>query len=85
MAGMPAYDGWLRAWALLTDEQLEAAARDYIWLAHVSPDTGTIRCHEVLDEVERRGRPDILERARKVVNRRSPWRNRTVRRTHVLR
>ena len=52
---MPAYDGWLKAWARLTDEQLETAARDYIWLAQVNPDTDTKRRNEIIAEVEGRG------------------------------
>ena len=53
--GMPAYDGWLKAWARLTDEQLETAARNYIWLAQVNPDTDTKRRNEIIAEVEGRG------------------------------
>jgi hypothetical protein len=77
--GMPAYDGWLKAWPLLTDEELESAARDYIWLAQVSPGTDAKRRNEVIAEVERRGRPDILKRARKLVKRTLPWKNRAAR------
>jgi hypothetical protein len=53
--GMPAYDGWLKAWVRMTDDQLKTATRDYIWLAQVNPDTDTKRRNETIAEVEGRG------------------------------
>jgi hypothetical protein len=53
--GMPAYDGWFKAWVRMTDDQLKTATRDYIWLAQVNPDTDTKRRNEIIAEVEGRG------------------------------
>ncbi len=53
----------------MTDEELEGAAHDYIWLAEhqesiVGRSAYTVRRDQVVAECERRNRLDIVKRAR---------------------
>jgi hypothetical protein len=41
----------------MSDEKLEAAARDYFWLSENSPEAGTRRWQEIVAEFERRRKP----------------------------
>jgi hypothetical protein len=61
---MPLDNGWAEVWARMTDEELESAARDYIWLAGACPEVHAKRCDEVIEEAKRRGKPEIIRRAK---------------------
>ena len=56
-------------WSQLSDEDLRHAARYYVWLADAYPDLHTERLQEVIAEVNRRGKPEILREARDSVSR----------------
>jgi hypothetical protein len=49
----------------MSDEELQATACDYLWLAKHSPQASTARLTEIIVETERRGKPEIISRARK--------------------
>jgi hypothetical protein len=55
-------------WAQMTDEALESSARDYIWSAEIGVEIGrrqyTSRRDQIIVEAERRGKPEIITRAR---------------------
>ena len=55
---------WTHSWGQMSDGDLEQAARYYLWLSVAFPDLHTERLAEIIAEVERRGRPDILAQAR---------------------
>lgn len=53
----------------MTDEELESAARDYLWMAEqqdslVGRETYALRRNQVVAECERRDRMDIVNRLR---------------------
>ena len=56
----------------ISDAKLEETARDYIWMAEVGPEVGRghyIRNRDMtIAECERRGRPEIIDRARSRAN-----------------
>jgi len=56
-------------WSQLSDEDLRHAARYYLWLAEAYPDLHTERLQEVITEVNRRGKPEILQEAKDSVSR----------------
>ena len=56
-------------WDQMSDKDLEYAARYYYWLAEVFPDFRSQRLDEVVAEVERRGKPEILRHAKASVSR----------------
>lgn len=51
-------------WAQMSDPELESAARYYLWLATNFPDLQNQRLDEIVAEVSRRGKPEILEQAK---------------------
>jgi len=53
----PLPEGWAGVWARMSDERLEAAARDYFWLSENSQEAGTRRWLEIVAEFERRRKP----------------------------
>ena len=48
----------------MTDEELESAAHDYIWLADTCSVLHTKRHDEIIAEADRRGNPEIIQRAK---------------------
>jgi hypothetical protein len=48
----------------MTDDELESAARDYLWLAGTCPALHANRRDEVIAEAERRGKSEIVRRAK---------------------
>jgi hypothetical protein len=48
----------------MNDHELESAARYYLWLATNFPDLQNHRLNEIIAEVSRRGKPEILEQAK---------------------
>jgi hypothetical protein len=77
--------GWRQVWAGMSDQELEDAARDYFWLSeHIPPCLGN-RIEEIIAETSRRGRPDILQRAKKGPETPRVWRRRGPRPTTRLR
>jgi hypothetical protein len=78
MTGMAKPDGsggWQEVWARMSDKELESAARDYIWLAGTEPNNHRGRRDEIVAEAQRRGKPEIIERAGKLTRRSSPWKS----------
>jgi hypothetical protein len=51
-------------WVQMNDHELESAARYYLWLATNFPDLQNHRLNEIIAEVSRRGKPEILEQAK---------------------
>jgi hypothetical protein len=58
---MPFESSWNGIWARMTDEDLEAAARDYLWLAAVHPDLRAGRRDEVLQRSFAEEGPRLLD------------------------
>lgn len=48
----------------MSDQDLESAARYYLWLAQAFPDLEIQRLNEIIQETERRRKPEILTRAK---------------------
>ena len=57
-------DGWRLVWAEMTDEELEGRLFTYHWLARNTPNTHPGRIAQLEAEAVRRGRPDMVERAK---------------------
>ena len=51
-------------WGQMSDKDLESAARYYLWLMRQFPDLPNHRLDEIVAEVRRRGKPEILRHAR---------------------
>jgi hypothetical protein len=51
-------------WVQMSDYELESAARYYLWLATNFPDLQNHRLDEIVAEVSRRRKPEILEQAK---------------------
>jgi hypothetical protein len=55
-------------WAFLTDDELETIAPDYIWAAEAGDEAElsqfSARLDQLVAEAKRRGKPEIIERAR---------------------
>lgn len=51
-------------WVQMSDHELESAARYYLWLATNFPDLQNQRLDEIVAEVNRRAKPEILEQAK---------------------
>jgi hypothetical protein len=60
-------DPWLPVWSALSDESLEDRLRHYLWLSHVDPVMNQRRYEHLVAEAERRGKPEIVERAKQWV------------------
>ena len=65
---MPNDDDHPKPWAFLTDDELETLAPDYIWGAETGDETERLECASLLNhvvaEAQRRGKPEIIDRAR---------------------
>ena len=61
---MPAREGWPEVWSRMSDEELEVAAGDYLWVIQNSPVASTLRLDEIIAEAKRRGKADLVDRAR---------------------
>jgi hypothetical protein len=57
-------DGWQQVWAAMTDAELEGRLFMYLWLGIHTPNKHTGRVAQLIQEVERRGQPEMVERAR---------------------
>jgi len=64
---IPMPDNWLSVWAALSDEGLQKRLRYYLWLSMAVPDTHDRRVAQLMAEAQRRGKPEIIEGARKSV------------------
>jgi hypothetical protein len=55
-------------WAILTDDELETIAPDYIWAAETGGEAERSqfagRLDQIVAEAKRRGKPEIIDRAR---------------------
>lgn len=60
---------WAHHWGQMSDNELESAARYYLWLAKSFPDLRTQRLEEIVAEVSRRGKPEIMEQAKASIQR----------------
>lgn len=54
---------WQSVWAALTDDGLENRLRRYYWLTILSPHVYLARFLGLMREAERRGKPQIVEKA----------------------
>jgi hypothetical protein len=56
-------DGWAQVWAAFDDDRLEQTLYEYVWLAASTPNHHDSRIAQLKAEAERRGRPELIERA----------------------
>ena len=63
------HDVWTRIWAKMTDEQLEAVLNDYLWLQTKFEQARMIRIEQIIEEAGRRGKVDLMDRARRAIRR----------------
>jgi len=54
----------LHVWAALSDEALQKRLLYYLWLSTVTPGAYEKRLQQLTAEIERRGKPEMLEKAR---------------------
>ena len=64
MRAMPFDDGWPAVWQTFGDARREETLFHYLWLAETGPNKGTHRIDQLIAEAERRGRPELVDRAR---------------------
>ena len=57
-------DGWDSAWEKLSDESLEQRLSHYYWLSTLAPNIYQARLAVLIAETERRGKPEIVEKAK---------------------
>ena len=57
-------DGWKQVWAEMTDAELEDNLFTYLWLSLHTPNKHASRVAQLIQEAERRGKPEMVERAR---------------------
>lgn len=57
-------DNWLSVWSVLSDDGLEKRLRYYLWLARAVPATYDRRVAQLIEEAQRRGKPEIAEHAK---------------------
>ena len=50
-------------WAAMSDEELVKTLRDYLWLAAHVPGFKGDRCDQIIEEANRRRKPQIVEKA----------------------
>jgi len=62
-------DGFVSIWTALGDQALEKRLRYYLWLLKVQPGTPQPRLEQMIAEAERRGKPELVEKARQWVKR----------------
>lgn len=58
-------DSWREVWRSRTDSELEETLSQYLWLAANSPNHHQSRIRQLIEEAERRGKPEIIDRAKK--------------------
>ena len=58
-------DTWLSVWSALGDGALEKRLRYYLWLSTVVPGSQQRRVEQLIAEAQRRGKPEIVDNARK--------------------
>jgi len=56
--------GWKQVWAEMTDSELEDRLFTYLWLSIRTPNAHAGRVAQLIEEVERRGQAEMVERAR---------------------
>ena len=61
---MPFQDGWPEIWHRFSDEQLEQNLYEYLLLTGSGPGGQDRRIDQLIAEAERRGKPEIVERAK---------------------
>ena len=61
--GVQREDDWLPVWSALSDESLEQRLRHYLWIEKSAPRISLGRADQLKAEAERRGKPEIIERA----------------------
>jgi hypothetical protein len=54
--------GWKQVWAEMTDSELEDRLFTYLWLSLNTPNGHAGRIAQLIQEAERRGQPDMVER-----------------------
>ena len=57
-------DGWKQVWAEMTDAELEERLFTYLWLSLNTINPHADRVAQLIQEAERRGKPEMVERAR---------------------
>lgn len=55
---------WAQEWNQMSDDDLESAARYYLWLATSFPEIQNRRLGEIVAEANRRKKPEIIEQAK---------------------
>jgi hypothetical protein len=56
-------DGWPQVCASLDDERLASTLFDYLWLVASTPNDHAGRIAQLKAEADRRGKPELIERA----------------------
>ena len=59
------HDDLARVWAEFDDARLESTLFEYLWLAVNSPNSHANRIGQLIAEAERRGKPKLVESAKK--------------------
>ena len=54
-------------WVQMSDQDLESAARYYLWLEQRFPDLPNHRLKEIIAETNRRAKPEILNNAKAAI------------------
>lgn len=62
-------DTWLPVWAALSDETLGQRLRHYFWLSIKAPYVYPGRFEQLAAEAKRRGKPEMVDRAKQWVTR----------------
>jgi hypothetical protein len=57
-------DGWKQVWAEMADSELEERLFTYLWLSLNTINPHADRVAQLIQEAERRGKPEMEERAR---------------------
>ena len=55
---------WKQVWAEMTDSELEDRLFTYLWLSFHTPNSHAGRVAQLIEEAERRGQAEMVERAR---------------------
>jgi hypothetical protein len=64
---MSVRDGWRHVWAASSDDELSKTLRDYFWLAAHTHNAPADRIAQLIAETKRRGKPAIVEDARRAL------------------
>ena len=60
-------DDWQAVWSALSDESLENRLRHYYWLSTAAPKIYIGRFAALVEEARRRGKPQMVDRAKEWV------------------